>query len=79
MGGSIDDRVFYRGVRADLESIEGRDPAMAVLATVDLPLSAVADTLLAPILVPVWLTSDRSYSNAIVETSKNQSGPDFPK
>src|SRR5262249_46854891 len=55
MGGCIDDRVFYRGVHEDIEHIKQSDPALALVSTVDLPFSAVADTILVPILVPVWL------------------------
>lgn len=47
-GPTNDDRVFYRGVRLDVEGIKEGGPNVLMVA--DLPFSAVADTLLVPIL-----------------------------
>jgi uncharacterized protein YceK len=46
IAGPVDDRVFFRGVRLDICAIK-EDPSLFYLA-VDIPFSAVADTLLIP-------------------------------
>jgi uncharacterized protein YceK len=46
MCGPINDHRFYRGVRLDIEAVKEGGPM--VLMAADIPLSAVADTLLAP-------------------------------
>ena len=48
MCGPITDHAFYRGVRFDVEAVKEGGP-MALMAG-DIPLSAVADTLLVPYL-----------------------------
>jgi uncharacterized protein YceK len=44
----------YSGVRTDIELI----PDVMPLLVLDLPLSAVLDTLLLPISIPLWLSAD---------------------
>jgi uncharacterized protein YceK len=44
--GPIDNNVYYRGVRLDLEAVQ--EGGAKSLMVADLPLSAVADTLLIP-------------------------------
>jgi uncharacterized protein YceK len=46
IAGPVDDRVFFRGVRLGISAIK-EDPSLFYLA-VDIPFSAVADTLLIP-------------------------------
>ena len=73
VGGSIDDKVFYRGVRGDVEAIKQGDAATAVFYSVDLPFSAVADTVLVPVLIPVWLsTPDQNSIAASREKAKRE-------
>ncbi len=52
--GPIDDHNFYRGVRMDMGVVQHGGPETLLLA--DIPLSAVADTLLVPIGVIHELT-----------------------
>jgi len=54
MCGPINDNVFYRGVRLDVEAVKGGGPM--VLMAADIPFSAVADTLLVPHLAYHELT-----------------------
>lgn len=44
----------YSGVRTDIELI----PDVMPLLVLDLPLSAVLDTLLLPVSIPLWLSED---------------------
>lgn len=46
--GPINDHVYYRGVRLDLEAANEGGPMVLMVA--DIPFSAVADTLLVPYL-----------------------------
>ncbi len=48
MYGPVDDHVFYRGLRLDAQAVKEGGPK--VLMAADIPLSAVADTLLVPYL-----------------------------
>jgi uncharacterized protein YceK len=48
MCGPIDDHIFYRGVRLDVEAVQEGGPK--ILMAADIPFSAAADTLLAPYL-----------------------------
>jgi uncharacterized protein YceK len=52
--GPIDNHNFYRGVRMDIEAAQNGGADTLMLA--DIPLSAVADTLLVPIGVVIELT-----------------------
>ena len=67
MCGPINDHRFYRGVRLDIEAVKEGGP-MVVMAA-DIPLSAVADTLLAPGIIYQQMmdrkppANDRSLEN----------------
>jgi uncharacterized protein YceK len=50
MCGPINDHVFYRGVRLDVQAVKEGGPM--VLMAADIPFSAVADTLCVPVLLP---------------------------
>ncbi|MCE9530862.1 MAG: hypothetical protein K8T89_07030 [Planctomycetes bacterium] len=49
LAGPFDDRVYYRGVRMDIEAAK-EGGAMTLMAA-DIPFSAVADTILIPFIV----------------------------
>jgi uncharacterized protein YceK len=50
---SSGDQVFYQGVKLDMEAVKEGGPMVLIAA--DIPLSAIADTIMAPFLIPVWL------------------------
>jgi uncharacterized protein YceK len=52
LAGPIDDHVFYRGVRLDVEAAKEGRSNLILLA--DLPFSAVADTLLLPFALSLY-------------------------
>jgi uncharacterized protein YceK len=54
MYGSIDEHVYYRGVRYDVHA--ATEGGLFALMAIDTPLSAVADTLLVPAIVYFELT-----------------------
>jgi uncharacterized protein YceK len=71
MCGPIDDHVFYRGVRLDVEAVKEGGPM--VLMAADIPFSAVADTLLVPYLVYHELTDPPRKSRQSVTDEKANS------
>ena len=52
LAGPIDDHVFYRGVRLDVEAAKEGGSNLILLA--DLPFSAVADSLLVPFALSLY-------------------------
>jgi hypothetical protein len=58
MCGPIDDHVYYRGVRLDVQAIKEGGPKVLMVA--DVPFSAVADTVSAPFIAYRELTDPRT-------------------
>ena len=67
--GPIDDHVYYRGVRLDVAAVKGGG-AMTLMAA-DLPLSAVADSLLLPLLLYADMTQPPRPSLRAIEEQTN--------
>lgn len=77
--GPISDHVYYRGVRFDIQAAKEGGPKRRMAA--DLPLSAVADTLMVPYLAYHELTDPQSRdlpSVTEVGTKTDQRTVDFP-
>src|ERR1043166_7397454 len=80
MCGPIDNHVFYRGVRLDVEAVKEGGPL--VLMAADIPFSALADTLLVPYLAYQELSEPpgKSLSSLIAEqTRTNEREADPPE
>jgi hypothetical protein len=75
MCGPIDDHVFYRGVRLDVEA--AKQGGLGPLMVADIPFSAVADTFWVPYLAYHELTDPpRSSLASIREVLEKQAKAD---
>jgi uncharacterized protein YceK len=70
VAGPLDDKVFYRGVRADIETVKTGEPRLVFIGAADLPFSTLADTVMAPLLIPVWLNPRETNYLRVEDTAK---------
>ena len=68
MAGPVDDHVYYRGVRLDVEAVS--EGGKNVLMAADIPLSAIVDTALLPYLAyHEWTDPPRKIAWPLVDES----------
>ena len=71
LAGPIDDHVFYRGVRLDVEAAKEGGSNLILLA--DLPFSAVADSLLVPFALSSMVLCPKRHAAWILRSKGSMS------
>ncbi len=72
MSGPLDDHLYYRGVRMDIRCIQDHEDATRALMAIDIPVSAVVDTLLVPYIAYLEYCQSHEKDRTSQSTSSTQ-------